>query len=265
MIEFMHTPALYAHVLASSLVAVVAFPIAALAIKGSRLHVAAGRTFAIGYVVICLTGLMLNVGISDSGNVRLLGIEFRTSAEQTAVADHEASLLVAGATLQDFAFLYLALSGWRVWARSRAVASGRGTRFDAAFGVLGMLNAGAFTIVALLTIDAFHAARHMGGSSSGAYILAIGLGLVYLLDAARDVHLAATPSRARRWWVVHARKMTMAQLFLVVSFAFRCTDPAKPQVWPLIAFFAVVVAAVVAAWHFQRTGARRGDGAAANA
>ena len=61
----------------------------------------------------------------------------------------------------------------------------------------------------------------------------------------------------------------MAQLFLVVSFAYRCTDPAKPQLWPLLAFLAaflaVVLAAVAAAWHFQRTVARRGDAASAHA
>lgn len=251
MIESLQGPGLVVHVFASALVALVAFPVAICAVKGSRPHVWAGRTFTAGYVVICLSGLLLTLGMSSASEIRLLGVSFHASAEHKAVVDGITGRFLAGTIMEDLAFLYFAISGWRVWSRARAATRGLPTRVDAGLAVLASLNGIGFVIFALLTISAIQAAAGLTGMPTGFTILAFVLGGMFVLDAGRDLQIAFK-GPPRRWWVVHLRKMALAQLMLVVSFVYRCTEPGVPRLWPLLALLGFIASISIAGWHFRR-------------
>lgn len=251
MIDLLQGPGLVVHVVVSVLVALVAFPVAICAVKGSRPHVWAGRTFTAGYVVICLSGLLLTIGMSSASEIRLLGMVFHASAEHKAVVDGITGRFLAGTIMEDLAFLYFAISGWRVWARARAAARGLPTRIDVGLAVLAGLNGIGFVIFALLTISAIQSAAGLTGMPTGFTVLAFVLGGMFALDAARDLQIALQ-GPPRRWWVVHLRKMALAQLMLVVSFVYRCTEPGVPRLWPLLALLGFIASISVAGWHYRR-------------
>lgn len=255
MVELMQGPSLVVHVFASVMVALIAFPIAVCAVKGSRPHVYAGRVFTAGYVVIGLSGLLLTVGMSSAGEIRLLGVVLHAAAEHAAFADGVAGQFLAGTIMQDLAFLYFAISGWRIWARARAADRGASTRFDAGLAGLAALNAIGFVVFALLAIAGVQAAEGRVGMPVGFTVLAFVLGGSFLLDAARDLQIVAA-GPPKRWWAVHLRKMALAELMLVLSFVYRCTEPGTPRLWPLVAFVALVVLVLGAGWHYRRRLAR---------
>lgn len=248
-------PSLVVHIVASVLVALVAFPVAVGAVKGSRPHVYAGRVFTAGYVVICLSGLLLTIGMPSAGEIRLLGVAFNASAEHTALADGIAGRFLAGTIMEDLAFLYFAISGWRIWARARAADRGDSTRGDAGLAILAMLNSIGFVVFALLIVEGIHAAEGRAGMPVGFTVLAFALGGLFLLDAARDLQIVIA-GPPKRWWAVHLRKMALAELMLVVSFVYRCTEPGTPRLWPLVALVALVVSVFWAGWHYRRRLAR---------
>ena len=99
------------HIVAGAISALVAFPIAVFAVKGSRPHVTAGRCFVAGYVVVCVTGLLLEMERTTGGTIRVLWTEFKLAGPRVSDSGHlPPSVLFATATL-DLAFLYLAVSG----------------------------------------------------------------------------------------------------------------------------------------------------------
>ena len=118
------------HIVAGAISALVAFPVAAFAVKGSRPHVAAGRCFVLGYVVVCLTGLLLEMERTTGGTIRVLWTEFKLVGPKVSDSGHLPPLLFFATATLDLAFLYLAVSGWRVWARARDATHDVFSRFD---------------------------------------------------------------------------------------------------------------------------------------
>ena len=96
------------HIVAGAISALVAFPVAAFAVKGSRPHVAAGRCFVLGYVVVCLTGLLLEMERTTGGTIRVLWTEFKLVGPKVSDSGHLPPLLFFATATLDLAFLYLA-------------------------------------------------------------------------------------------------------------------------------------------------------------
>ena len=240
------------HIVVGAISALVAFPVAAFAVKGSRPHVAASRCFVIGYVVVCLTGLLLEMERTTGGTIRVLWTEFKLVGPKVSDSGHLPPLLFFATATLDLAFLYLAVSGWRVWGRARDAGRGVFRRFDTILAVSAMLVAIAFGASWWMVVDAVSTMPSAPKSNVVPHLFFTGAALVFLVDAGLDLRVRLTRRPPRAWWFKHARKMVMAQIFLAAGIPFRCADLEHVGFWTTATAFLVLLTGAIAAWHFRR-------------
>ena len=239
------------HIVVGAAAALVAFPIAVFASKGSRPHVAAGRCFVAGYVVICLTGLLLEMERTTGGTIRVLWTDFKLVGPKVSDSGHLPPLLFFATATLDLAFLYLAVSGWRVWGRARDAGRGVFRRFDTILAVSAMLVAIAFGVSWWMVVDAVSTMPSAPKSNVVPHLFFTGAALVFLVDAGLDLRVRLTRRPPRAWWFKHARKMVMAQIFLAAGIPFRCADLEHVGFWTTATAFMVLLTGAIAALHFR--------------
>ncbi|MHC4246698.1 MAG: hypothetical protein ACYSUU_07850 [Planctomycetota bacterium] len=239
------------HIVVGAAAALVAFPIAVFASKGSRPHVAAGRCFVGGYVVVCLTGLLLEMERTTGGTIRVLWTDFKLVGPKVSDSGHLPPLLFFATATLDLAFLYLAVSGWRVWVRARDAGCGVFRRFDTILAVSAMLVAIAFGVSWWMVVDAVSTMPSAPKSNVVPHLFFTGAALVFLVDAGLDLRVRLTRRPPRAWWFKHARKMVMAQIFLAAGIPFRCADLEHVGFWTTATAFMVLLTGAIAALHFR--------------
>ena len=240
------------HIVVGAISALVAFPVAAFAVKGSRPHVAAGRCFVIGYVVVCLTGLLLEMERTTGGTIRVLWTEFKLVGPKVSDSGHLPPLLFFATATLDLAFLYLAVSGWRVWARARDATHEVFARFDTVLAAIAMVVAVAFGVSWWMVVDAVATMPSAPKGTIGPHLFFTVAASIFLLDAGLDLRIGLKRRGPRTWWFKHARKMVMAQVFLAAGIPFRCADLEHVGFWTMATALLVVLTGAVAAWHFRR-------------
>jgi hypothetical protein len=239
------------HIVVGAISAIVAFPVAAFASKGSRPHVAAGRCFVAGYVVVCLTGLLLEMERRTGGTFRVLWTDFKLVGPLSKGSEHLPPLLLFATATLDLAFLYLAVSGWRIWGRARDAGRGVFRRFDTILAVRAILVAIAFGTSWWMVVDAVSTMPSAPKSNVVPHLFFTGAALVFLVDAGLDLRVRLTRRPPRAWWFKHARKMVMAQIFLAAGIPFRCADLEHVGFWTTATAFLVLVIGAIAALHFR--------------
>ncbi|WP_421726573.1 hypothetical protein [Bauldia sp.] len=210
---------LAAHVGAGLIGAFVAFPAAFFARKGSPLHKSAGRAFVLAFVVICLTSYALDfqelTGVDiyrwwADPNMFRLGFDMPIDIK-----------LVQTAAITTFA-LYLAVSGWRMWARRRRHAAGRSAPLDVVLAMAALFAVGAFVIATWKSADWFSAEGQSVSALSTEHLVILALGLVVAGEAFLDLRSILTRRAPRYWWFVHMRRMLLAEAGLLAAIALRC-------------------------------------------
>lgn len=227
---------LYVHVFAGFLAAFVAFPVAALATKGSRLHAAAGWTFVGCFFFLCAGGYILEFEYLKSTVVDVFGIEMNVSPFNKRT-DPEA---VINTAMVNTIALYFALSGWRVWRRAPQSEVGRYPMFDSILAVAGLLAGGTFFATLWFAID--RGAIDATDPSfvwEGHAIIAAASAYVFF-DAGKDLWIGVARRPPKAWWRIHARKMIAAQMGLAAAFPYRCVPFSR------LGGFLMLVAMVVA-------------------
>jgi|GEM_PF-1577053 len=240
------------HILAGAISALVAFPIAVFAVKGSRPHVFAGRCFVAGYVVVCLTGLLLEMERTTGGTIRVLWTEFKLVGPLPDHSDHLPPLLLFATATLDLAFLYLAVSGWRVWARARDATHDVFSRFDTILAAIAVAVAVAFGVSWWIVVDAVATMPSAPKSNTSPHLFFTIAASIFFLDAGLDLRIGINRRAPRVWWFKHARKMVMAQVFLAAGIPFRCADLEHVGFWTMSTGLLVLLTGAVAAWHFRR-------------
>lgn len=205
------------HVAAGYIGALLAFPLAIGARKGASWHRISGRVFVGAFVIICLTGYLLDLDeIFDL-------VVSRPWAKLNQVPDlyNVASTLsfreigvMATAATNTFA-LYLALSGWRVWSRRDAARVSKISWLDV---VLSLVELAACCIFVI----AFWQIIPDKGKSSLYLIVVPLIAAVPLLDAGNDLWQTLSCRSPQHCWIQHARKLAMAEAGLLAAIALRC-------------------------------------------
>lgn len=221
---------LKAHVLAGFVAAFIAFPVAALARKGTSLHHWAGVTFVGSFFLLCVGGYLLEFENLKGTVVDVFGIGLNISffridgvSKQGAV---EALWALNSVMVNTIAF-YLAVSGWRVWARARAADRGIFPKFDSVIAVLEIA-AGLLFAVTLWRLvgqsDTEGAANALLGSLDleMPHLIIIVLMLYVMYDAGQDLYRGLARRPPKTWWTMHARKMITAEMGLAAAFPYRC-------------------------------------------
>lgn len=228
---------LFFHIFAGIIAALIAFPFAMLAKKGSNLHVLAGKVFLYSFLVICLTGYILDyqemyhLFIANG----LLIKEFYRNYTVVSSPIH----LFFTASINTFA-TYLVISGWRIAYKHY---KGNKTTFDKFFDVSLAIFLIAAVIVFFLTgleLPNIHSESKMHLHMSKQLFIVIGLiSLGGLVEASLDILRAFNFCTPKKWWIVHMRKMFLAELGLVLAFIYRCqhTNFFKPLVIFSVLFF----------------------------
>ena len=243
------------HIFFGGLSALVAFPIAAFSKKGSRPHVAAGRSFVAGYVLVCITGLVLEAERTTGGTIRLFGAEFKLVEPLTKDSDHLPPIYILATTTLDLVFLYFAISGWRIWARARAAERGVFPRFDSVLAAMAMVVAVTFGVAFWLVADAVAAMPTTPNSAVFPHVVFTLATGIFLLDAGHDLYIGLARRTPRAWWVSHARKMVFAEMFLAAGIPFRCANLDHVGFWTLVTLIVVAMIGLGAAWrHHRRLG-----------
>ena len=241
---------LYVHVFAGFLAAFVAFPIAALATKGSRLHAAAGRTFVGCFVFLCVGGYFLEFENLKSTVVDVFGIELNVSPfyKQTN------TIAVINTLMVNTIALYFALTGWRVWRRAPQSEVGRYPIFDSILAVAGLLAGGTFLATLWFAIDRGAVDHHTAPSFvwEGHAIIAAASAYVFF-DAGKDLWIGVARRPPKAWWRIHARKMIAAEMGLAAAFPYRCIPFGR--VGALLMLVAMVVPLVFGVIVARRFGA----------
>ena len=209
------------HVLAGFVAAFLAFPVAALATKGDKLHRLSGRVFVGCFFFICIGGYLLEFENFKGTVIPMFGIELNASPFAQG-ADIDVLAVINTAMVNTLAF-YLAVSGWRVWARARAAEKGVFPIFDS---VIAILEIGAGLLFATTLWIAIDQTAEINNLSSefialGHWIIIAATGYV-MLDAGHDLYIGIARKPPKSWWIMHARKMITAEMGLAAAFPYRC-------------------------------------------
>ena len=205
------------HVVAGYCGAFVAFPLAISAHKGTPWHRWSGRLFVGCFLVICITGYLLNWdelldlpvfrAWGDPGGAQGLYRPSRPLAMR--------ELIVLGTAAVNTFALYLALSGWRVWARRRTLDAGQPQRIDQLLAVVELVACAVFAV-------AFWQLIPVLGMNTLLRLPMLVVALVPALDAGNDLLQASQGEAPRHWWLMHLRKLAMAEAGLLAAVALRC-------------------------------------------
>lgn len=228
---------LVVHVLAGFLAAFVAFPVAALATKGSRIHAYAGRTFVGCFFFLCAGGYILEFEYLKSTVVDVFGMEMNVSPFNKRTD----TLAVINTAMVNTIALYFALSGWRIWRRATLSETGRYPILDSILAAGGLVAGGTFFLTLWFAIDSGAVDHHTARSFvyEGHAIIAAATAYVFF-DAGKDLWIGIARRPPHAWWRIHARKMIAAQMGLAAAFPYRCVPFSR------LGGFLMLVAMVVA-------------------
>lgn len=214
---------LTAHVLAGIVAAFIAFPVAALARKGGVLHRWSGLTFVGCFFFICVGGYLLEFENLTGTVVDVFGLELNISPyrEDGSV---DVLAVINTAMVNSMAF-YLAVSGWRVWARARAADRGVFPKFDSIIAVLEIAAGFLFAVTLWRAVDQSDPEGFSGvlsGSLELSHLIIIAATLYVMVDAGYDLYIGLARRPPKTWWIIHARKMITAEMGLAAAFPYRC-------------------------------------------
>lgn len=246
------------HVLAGVLAAFIAFPVAVLSPKGSRLHYWGGMGFVICFIFICGGGYLLELDNLRGAVVDIYGFEMASPFEKGTEVDYFSFL--NSAMLNTLA-LYVAVSGWRVWRRAAAAEANLFPKFDAWFAVIYLLTALTFGVTEWVALDRKTEAQHLSHLQLEIADFAIIAAVTYVaIDSLIDIYINLAKRAPKSWWPIHARKMMTAEMGLLAAFAYRCYDPAaKGGIVMFAAAASVLVVGLVAARMFHKKQSRQRD------
>lgn len=232
------------HVAAGYIGALLAFPLTIAARKGSSWHKISGRVFVGAFVIICLTGYLLDCDeILDlvvsrpwakSNHVPVLyNVKSTLGFREVAV--------MATSAINTFA-LYLAISGWRVWSRRNAVKASKTQWIDIFYSIMVILACFVFVVAFWQLIS--------DTGKSPLFLVAVPfVAAVPLLDAGNDLIQTLRCLSPQHCWIQHARKLAMAEAGLFAAIALRCA----PEQYVLASMLAsVLLIALPTIWFVRR-------------
>ena len=240
---------------AGFIAAFVAFPIAAISTKGERLHRWGGRVFVGCFFFICIGGYLLEFENFKGTVIPMFGIELDASPFARG-SDMDVLAVINTAMVNTLAF-YLAVSGWRVWARARAAERGVFPIFDSVIATLEIGAGLLFATTLWMAIDQTADINSLTGDfiAFGHWIIITATGYV-MLDAGHDLHIGIARKPPRSWWTIHGRKMVFAEMFLPAGIPFRCANLDHVGYWTLGTLVLVAMIELGAAWR-HHPGQRR--------
>ena len=245
---------LTAHVLAGIVAAFVAFPVAALAAKGGTLHRWGGLTFVGCFFFICVGGYLLEFENLTGTVVDVFGLELNVSPYRKD-GGVDVLAVVNTAMVNTMAF-YLAVSGWRVWARARAADRGVLPKFDSIIAVLEIVAGLLFAVTLWRAVDQSDTEGVSGvlsGSLEMGHLIIIAATLYVMIDAGHDLYIGLARRPPKKWWIVHARKMITAEMGLAAAFPYRCVPfGTTGGILMLVAMTIVLVFGVAIARRFGK-------------
>ena len=244
------------HVFAGGLAAFIAFPVAVLSPKGTRLHYWSGMGFVACFLFICGGGYLLELDNLRGAVVEIFKLEAASPFGKRSEVDH---LAFFNSAMLNTLALYVAVSGWRVWKRSAAAKANQFPKFDTWFAVTYLLAGLAFAICFWFTLNHRTGTAHLSHLQLEIADIAIIAAAMYVaFDSSVDIYISVAKRAPKRWWLIHARKMISAELGLLAAFPYRCSDPAAKGGFFVFAA-AVLVAGLVAARMFHKKQSRQGD------
>jgi len=232
------------HVAAGYIGALFAFPLAIGARKGSPWHKISGRVFVGAFVIICLTGYLLDFDeildlVVSRPWAQLNQIPNLYKVNST-LGSREIAVMATSAT-NTFA-LYLAISGWRVWSRRNAANANKVQWIDLFLAAIEI-------IACFIFIVAFWQVIPDTGKNPLYLIVVPFVAAVPLLDAGNDLMQTFRCLSPGNWWIQHARKLAMAEAGLLAAIALRCA----PEQYVLASMVAsVVLIALPTVWYVRR-------------
>ena len=253
---------LMAHVLAGVVAAFIAFPVAALAMKGGNLHRWAGLTFVGCFFFICVGGYLLEFENLTGAVVDVFGFELNISPyREDGGVD---MLAVVNTAMVNTMAFYLAVSGWRVWARARAADRGMFPKFDSIIAVLEIAAGLLFAVTLWRAVDQSDTEGVSGvlsGSLELSHLTIIAATRYVMVDAGHDLYIGLARRPPKTWWIIHARKMITAEMGLAAAFPYRCVPfGTTGGILMLVAMTIVLVFGIAIARRFS---ARSASAAAA--
>lgn len=227
------------HVFAGGVAAFIAFPVAVLSPKGTRLHYWSGMGFVACFLFICGGGYLLELDNLRGAVVEIFKLEAASPFGRRSEVDH---LAFFNSAMLNTLALYVAVSGWRVWKRSAAAKANQFPRFDTWFAVTYLLAGLAFAICFWFTLNHRAGTAHLSHLELEIADIAIIAAAMYVaFDSSVDIYISVAKRAPKRWWLIHARKMMTAEIGLLAAFPYRCSDPAAKS-----GFFIFTAAALVA-------------------
>jgi len=212
------------HLIAGFIAAFTAFPLALFVKKGSKIHVAAGRVFVVSFIVICFSGYyiesdeLLKIPLIKASVCSLYPSEFCKYQDSYL---YSRSHFLISFCINTFA-LYLCVSGWRLATQHRlGNKTKRAALFDANFAILELIAVSLFSACLFYDIHLSYALTK--APVFWYYLIVTIIACVPLVDAGRDLYFAVTLKQAKFWWIMHMRKMLMAEYGLIIAFFLRCS------------------------------------------
>jgi hypothetical protein len=232
------------HIGAGYIGALLAFPLTIAARKGSSWHKISGRVFVGAFVIICLTGYLL-----DCDEILDL-VVFRPWSKLNHVPvlynvkstlGFREIVVMATSAINTFA-LYLAISGWRVWSRRKAVNASKIQWIDVFYSIMEI-------IACLVFVVAFWHIIPDTGKSPLFFVAVPFVAAVPLLDAGNDLIQTLRCLSPQHCWIQHARKLAMAEAGLFAAIALRCA----PEQYVILSMLAsVLLIALPTIWFVRR-------------
>ena len=145
--------------------------------------------------------------------------------------------MAGNGAINSFA-LYLALSGWRVWARREAIATQQPQRLDQVLAVVELVACGVFMLAFWQLIQDL-------GLNPWLRLSIPLLAVLPVMDAGNDLIQATWGVVPALWWLQHLRKLAMAEAGLLAAIALRCT-PEPYVIWGMAG--SLLVIAIPSLW-----------------
>ena len=113
-------------------------------------------------------------------------------------------LAVVNTAMVNTMAFYLAVSGWRVWARARAADRGVFPKFDSILAAIAMAVAVAFGVSWWMVVDAVATKPSTPRETIGPHLFFTVAASIFLLDASLDLRIGIKRRGPRTWWFKHA-------------------------------------------------------------
>ena len=113
-------------------------------------------------------------------------------------------LAVVNTAMVNTMAFYLAVSGWRVWARARAADREVFPKFDSIIAAIAMAVAVAFGVSWWMVVDAVATMPSAPKGTIGPHLFFTVAASIFLLDASLDLRIGIKRRGPRTWWFKHA-------------------------------------------------------------